>query len=500
MTATTGNEVFESKITAYVLSCWILAAFGGLMFGYDIGISGGVSGMDDFLIKFFPAVYEKKKRAVENNYCKFDNQMLQLFTSSLYMAALVASFGASKACNLLGRKPTILMASVLFIIGAALSAFAEHKWILILGRIFFGIGVGFGNETVPLFLTEVAPVQHRGAVNILFQLLITVGIFIANIVNYFTLEMHPNGWRVSLGLAAVPAVMLGLGSLVISETPASLVERGKVEEGRVALKNLRGVENVEAEFETIVAGCEAAKQVKRPFKKLTKKSGQPQLIISVLLQVFQQFTGINAVMFYAPVLFQTMGFKANGSLLSSIITGLVNVLATFVSIYTVDKAGRRKLLLQGCIQMVISQMAVGIILATNLKTTGSLDKTLSTVVVILICLYVMAFAWSWGPLCWLIPSEIFPLETRTAGFAFAVSTNMLCTFIIAQAFLSMMCGMQAFIFFFFSAWIVAMGLFVFFFVPETKGVPVDLMVEKVWKQHPVWRKFFRSDVRSYEMA
>ncbi|XP_031099035.1 sugar transport protein 6-like [Ipomoea triloba] len=500
MTATAGNEVFESKITAYVLACWILAAFGGLMFGYDIGISGGVSGMDDFLIKFFPAVYAKKKKAVENNYCKFDNQMLQLFTSSLYMAALVASFGASKACNLLGRRPTILMASVLFVIGAALSAFAEHKWILILGRIFFGIGVGFGNETVPLFLTEVAPVQHRGAVNILFQLMITVGIFIANIVNYVTSEMHPHGWRVSLGVAAIPAVMLGLGSLVISETPASLVERGKVDQGRAALKKIRGVDNVEPEFETIVAGCEAAAQVKKPLKKLMKKSGQPQLIIAVVLQVFQQFTGINAIMFYAPVLFQTMGFKANGSLLSSIITGLVNVLATFVSIYTVDKLGRRKLLLQGCIQMCISQVAIGVILVTNLKATGSLDKTLSTVVVILVCLYVMAFAWSWGPLCWLIPSEIFPLETRTAGFAFAVSTNMLCTFIIAQAFLSMMCGMQAYIFFFFSAWIVAMGLFVLFFLPETKGVPIDLMVEKVWKQHPVWRKFFRSDVRSYEMA
>jgi len=116
------GEVFNSKITVYVLACWLLAAFGGLMFGYDIGISGGVTGMDDFLIKFFPKIHERKLHAAENNYCKYDDQLLQLFTSSLYLAALVSSFGASKACSTLGRKPTIFMASAFFIAGAVFSA------------------------------------------------------------------------------------------------------------------------------------------------------------------------------------------------------------------------------------------------------------------------------------------------------------------------------------------------------------------------------------------
>ncbi|RAL38462.1 hypothetical protein DM860_002440 [Cuscuta australis] len=497
-----GNDHYESKITFYVLCCWILAAFGGLMFGYDIGISGGVTAMDDFLVKFFPGVYARKQHARENNYCKYNNQLLQLFTSSLYIAALFASFCASKACTLLGRRPTIFAASVLFIIGAALSAFAEHKWTLILGRIFFGFGVGFGNETVPLFLTEVAPAQHRGAVNILFQLFVTVGILIANLVNYVTAAIHPNGWRVSLGVAAVPAAVLCLGSLfMISETPASLIEREKLEEAKETLKKIRGVDAVDREFEAIVAGCEMARQAKKPFKKLMKRASMPPLIIAVAMQVFQQLTGINAIMFYAPVLFQTMGFRTDGSLLSSVITGLVNVISTFVSIYSVDRVGRRKLLLQACCQMLISQMAIGGILVTHLTATGSLNKGLAVIVVILVCTYVMAFAWSWGPLGWLIPSETFPMETRTAGFAFAVSANMLFTFLIAQAFLSMLCAMRAYIFFFFSAWIVVMGVFVVFLLPETKGVPVDLMVERVWKQHPVWRKFFRNDnVRTYEMA
>ncbi|KAL0376599.1 UNVERIFIED_CONTAM: Sugar transport protein 8 [Sesamum calycinum] len=496
--STVDKSQYNSRVTPYVFSCWILAAFGGLMFGYDIGISGGVTGMDEFLMKFFPKVHERKLHAHENNYCKYDDEMLQLFTSSLYIAALVASFFASKACSLFGRRPTILMASLFFIAGSIFCGAANAKWMLIFGRVLFGVGVGFGNEAVPLFLSEIAPINHRGAVNILFQLLVTVGILVANLINYGT-SMMKHGWRVSLGLAAVPGFILFVGSLVITETPPSLLEMGKEMEARAALQKIRGVDNVDAEFQQIVTGCEQAKQVKRPFKKLFKKSGFPALFISTIIQVFQQFTGINAIMFYAPVLFQTLGFKSDASLLSAVITGLVNVGATFVSIYAVDKVGRRKLLLQASIQMFISQyMNIGVGCNwSNLGNPpegnriigqgfGSRGGGSSLHIRDVICMVV-------GPMGWLIPSEIFPIETRTAGFAFAVSTNMIFTFIIAQAFLSMLCHMRAYIFFFFSAWILIMGLFVVFFLPETKGVPIELVEERVWKQHPVWKKFFEDE-------
>ncbi|KAJ4722427.1 Sugar transport protein [Melia azedarach] len=488
------SQDFKSKITVYVVVCWILAAFGGLMFGYDIGISGGVTAMDDFLIKFFPTVYERKLHAKEDNYCKYDDQSLQLFTSSLYLAALFSSFAASKVCTKFGRKPTILIASAFFLGGASLSCGAGNLWMLIIGRILLGIGVGFGNEAVPLFLSEIAPVQHRGAVNILFQLFVTIGIFLANLVNYSTSKLHPNGWRVSLGLAGIPAFFLLIGGIVISETPASLIERGNEATGEKTLKKIRGVEDVKAEFEQIKLASDIARQVKHPFKKLMKRSSMPPLIIGVMLQVFQQFTGINAIMFYAPVLFQTVGFKNDASLLSSVITGSVNVLSTLVSIYAVDKIGRRILLLQACVQMFISQTAIGGILLVHLKATSNTLTTPQAVfVVVLVCLFVMSFAWSWGPLGWLIPSETFPLETRTTGFAFAVSSNMLFTFLIAQAFLSMMCHMRAYIFFFFSGWILAMGLFALFLLPETKNVPIDVMVDRVWKKHRIWKRFMDDD-------
>lgn len=211
-------------------------------------------------------------------------------------------------------------------------------------------------QAVPLFLSEIAPVQHRGAVNILFQLFVTIGIFLANLVNYGTAKLHPHGWRVSLALAGVPAIFLFIGSIVITETPTSLIERGNEVAGHKALKKIRGVEDVNAEYEQIKLASDIARQVKHPFKELMKRSSMPPLIIGVLLQVFQQFTGINAIMFYAPVLFQTVGFKNDASLLSSVITGTVNVLSTLVSIYAVDKVGRRKLLLQACVQMFISQV------------------------------------------------------------------------------------------------------------------------------------------------
>ncbi|KAF9607609.1 hypothetical protein IFM89_037537 [Coptis chinensis] len=482
---------FYSK--TFIFFCWTVAAFGGLMFGYDIGISGGVTAMDDFLEKFFPKVYEKKKHAKEDNYCKYDNQYVQLFTSSLYLSALVSSFFASKICSNYGRKKTILLASIFCLIGVAVTASAPNILLLIVGRILLGVGVGFGNEAVPVFLSEIAPIKYRGAVNIMFQLFVTIGIVCANLVNFLSSKVHPNGWRLALGLAGVPASILFMGSLILPETPTSLIEREKEEKGRTTLQKIRRTGDVEKEYQEIVVASQMARQVDHPFRKLLSRQNRPPLVIGILLQVFQQFTGINAIMFYAPVLFQTVGFKNNASLLSAVITGFVNVSSTLVAIYSVDKWGRRFLLLQSCVQMFASQIIIGILLQLHLTATNNLDGTEAKVVVALVCVFVAGFAWSWGPLGWLIPSETFPLETRTAGFAFAVSSNMLCTFIIAQSFLSMLCNMRAGIFFFFAAWIVVMGLFVCFFVPETKNVSIDDMVESVWKQHWFWKRYMDDD-------
>lgn len=301
--------------------------------------------MDDFLREFFPTVLKKKHEDKESNYCKYDNQGLQLFTSSLYLAGLTATFFASYTTRRLGRRLTMLIAGVFFIVGVIFNGAAQNLAMLIVGRILLGCGVGFANQAVPLFLSEIAPTRIRGGLNILFQLNVTIGILFANLVNYGTAKIHPWGWRLSLSLAGIPAALLTLGALFVVDTPNSLIERGRLEEGKAVLRKIRGTDNVEPEFNEIVEASRVAQEVKHPFRNLLQRRNRPQLVIAVLLQIFQQFTGINAIMFYAPVLFNTLGFKTDASLYSAVITGAVNVLSTLVSVYSVDRVGRRMLLL-----------------------------------------------------------------------------------------------------------------------------------------------------------
>jgi MFS transporter, SP family, sugar:H+ symporter len=202
-----------------------------------------------------------------------------------------------------------------------------------------------------------APAKHRGTLNIGFQLMVTVGILIANLINYGTAQIPGGwGWRVSLGLAAAPAAIITIGSLLLPDTPNSLVERGKIEQARRILLKIRGVPDVHAEFEEIVSACDEAKSIERPWSNILRRKYRPQLTIATLIPLFQQLTGINVIMFYAPVLFKTIGFGSNASLLSAVITGLVNVGATVVSIIVVDRAGRRVLFLEGGIQMLLCQV------------------------------------------------------------------------------------------------------------------------------------------------
>ncbi|KAL5540404.1 hypothetical protein UlMin_042427 [Ulmus minor] len=488
-----GGRDYHSGITAFVVVACLVAAMGGLIFGYDLGISGGVTSMEDFLKRFFPSVHRKMsdETGKENEYCKFDSQLLTLFTSSLYLAALIASFFASIVTRSYGRKISMLSGGLVFFAGAVLNGAATNIEMLIVGRLLLGVGVGFANQSVPLYLSEMAPAKIRGALNIGFQMAITIGILMANFVNYGTSQIKGGwGWRVSLGLAAVPAAMLIVGSVFLPDTPNSILERGNPEKAKQMLRRVRGTSNVEEEFQDLVDACEAAKQVDNPWKKIMMPKYRPQLVICTLVPFFQQLTGINVIMFYAPVLFKTLGFGDDASLISAAITGVVNVLATIVSIVSVDKFGRKILFLEGGFQMIICQVAVAIMIGLNfgLSGEGLLTKAEANLLLVLICGYVAAFAWSWGPLGWLVPSEICPLEIRSAGQAINVSVNMFFTFIIAQIFLTMLCHLKFGLFFLFAGFVIIMTVFIHFFLPETKNVPIEEM-NRVWKAHWFWKRY-----------
>ncbi|KAL3824580.1 hypothetical protein ACJIZ3_020609 [Penstemon smallii] len=480
-------DEYKGKVTAYVVTACIVAAIGGSLFGYDIGISGGVTSMDAFLEKFFPTVYRNKTHAHENNYCKYNNQGLAAFTSSLYLAGLVSSLVASPITRKYGRRGSIISGGICFIIGATLDASAVNLPMLILGRIMLGFGIGFGNQAVPLYLSEMAPTHLRGGLNMMFQLATTLSIFTANMINYGTEKLRPWGWRLSLGLAAVPAILMTIGGILLPETPNSLIERGKLEKGKKVLERIRGTTDVHAELQDIIDASEMSNSIEHPFRNILEKRNRPQLVMAICMPTFQILTGINSILFYAPVLFQTMGFGRNASLYSSAVTGAVLASSTFISIATVDKWGRRALLIIGGIQMVVCQVIVAIILGLKLGSESELSKTYSILVVVIICLFVAAFGWSWGPLGWTVPSEIFPLETRSAGQSITVAVNLFFTFIIGQTFLFLLCALKFGIFLFFAGWITIMTFFVYFFLPETKGVPIEEMIF-LWKRHWFWKR------------
>ncbi|KAJ6885742.1 hypothetical protein NC651_026406 [Populus alba x Populus x berolinensis] len=486
------KKEYPGNLTPFVTVTCVVAAMGGLIFGYDIGISGGVTSMPSFLRKFFPSVYHKQQDSITNKYCQYDSQTLTMFTSSLYLAALLASLVASIVTRKYGRKLSMLFGGLLFCAGAIINGFAKAVWMLILGRILLGFGIGFANQSVPLYLSEMAPYKYRGALNIGFQLSITAGILIANVLNYFFVKIHGGwGWRLSLGGAMVPALIITVGSLVLPDTPNSMIERGQHDEAREKLKRVRGVDDVDEEFNDLVAASEASKKVENSWKNLLQRKYRPHVAMAVMIPFFQQLTGINVIMFYAPVLFNTIGFGNDAALMSAVITGIVNVVATMVSIYGVDKWGRRFLFLQGGCQMLICQIVVAACIGAKFGIDGNpgeLPKWYAIVVVLFFCIYVAGFSWSWGPLGWLVPSEIFPLEIRSAAQSVTVSVNMLFTFIIAQVFLTMLCHLKFGIFLFFAFFVVLMSIFIYYFLPETKGIPIEEMGQ-VWTTHWFWSRY-----------
>ncbi|GMN41030.1 hypothetical protein TIFTF001_010245 [Ficus carica] len=491
MAITSHGGQYNGKITPFVILSCMMAAMGGVIFGYDIGISGGVTSMEPFLKKFFPEVYHKMKEDTKiSNYCKFDNQLLTSFTSSLYIAGLVASLFASSVTKAFGRKPSILIGGASFLVGSALGGAALNIYMLILGRVLLGVGVGFANQSVPLYLSEMAPPRYRGAFNNGFQLSIGIGALSASLINYGTEKIKAGwGWRISLALAAVPAAVLTLGALFLPDTPNSLIQRSdNPQTAKEMLQRVRGTDDVETEFDDLVKASDVSKTIKHPFKNIVRRKYRPQLVMSILLPFFQQVTGINVIAFYAPILFRTLGLGEEASLLSAVMTGAVGSCSTFISMLIVDKFGRRALFMAGGIQMFVSQMMVGGVMAAELGDHGGVSKGYAYLVLVLIGVYVAGFGWSWGPLGWLVPSEIFPLEIRSAGQSITVVVNFLFTFIVAQMFLAMLCHFKAGIFFFFGIWVVVMTGFVYWFLPETKNVPIEKM-DGVWRDHWFWKRF-----------
>ncbi|XP_066342712.1 hexose carrier protein HEX6-like isoform X1 [Miscanthus floridulus] len=486
---------YGGRITKFVALSCVTAAMGGAIFGYDLGTSGGVSSMGSFLEEFFPDVYRRMKGDVRvSNYCKFDSQLLTLFTSSLYIAGLLTAMLLSSWFTARhGRRPSMIIGGAAFLAGAAVSGGAVNVYMAILGRALLGVGLGFANQAVLLYLSEMAPARYRGAFSNGFQLSLCLGSLAANIINYGAEKITGGwGWRLSLGLAGVPAALFTLGALFLPETPNSLVQQGE-DRGRVRtlLQKIRGTDDagVDAELDDIVAANSAAARGGGGDSGLrlilSRPRYRPQLAIAVLMPAFTQLNGINAIGFYAPVLLRTVGMGESLALLSTVVTVVIYTASTVVFMFVIDRFGRRTLLIAGSLQMLVSEVLIGAVMAAKLGDEGGMARGYAAALFVLFGVYVAGYSWSWGPMTWLVPTEVFPLEIRSAGQSITVASGFVFTIFIAQGFLAMLCRMRAWLFFFFAGWIVVMTGFVYLFLPETKGMPIE-QIGKVWREHWFW--------------
>ncbi|KAK3133765.1 hypothetical protein QOZ80_6AG0540720 [Eleusine coracana subsp. coracana] len=354
------EEEYGGRVTTFVVLSCVVACSGGFLFGYDLGVSGGVTSMNSFLKRFFPEVYRRKQNSKVSHYCQFNSELLTLFTSSLYIAGLLATLVASSVTRRFGRRTSMLIGGVFFIVGSAFGGAAINIPMLLLNRIFLGIGVGFANQTIPLYLAEMAPPRYRGAINSGFELCLSLGILFANIVNYFVLKIKAGwGWRISLSMAAVPAAFLSISAIFLPETPSFMIQRdGNTNQARVLLQKLRGTTSVQKELDDLVCASNISRTTRHPFRNIFKRKYSPQLAIAIMTPFANQVSGINVINFYAPVMFRTIGLKESASLLSAMVTRLCATCANILAMMLVDRTGRRKLLLGGGVLMILSQFTV----------------------------------------------------------------------------------------------------------------------------------------------
>ena len=425
-----------------------IAALGGLLFGYDTGVISGA--------------------------LLFIRQVMSLSATMqgivVAIALLGAALGAAAAGYLsdrIGRRRVILGAGLLFVAGAVISAAANNLITLLVGRLFVGIAIGVASMLAPLYLAEISPAEDRGAIVSLNQLCITGGILVSYLVG-FALAAVPGGWRWMLALGALPGIILAAGMLVLPESPRWLAGHGRLQDAENVLRRLRGTADVAGEFGALRTDLAREGRLASAKELLAPRLRRP-LVIGIGLAMFQQITGINTVIYFAPTIFQSAGLSsAATAILATAGVGAVNVIMTIVSIRLIDRLGRRQLLLWS-----LGGMALTLFVLSFAFYVGA-SGHLAWVAVVSVAIYVGFFAIGLGPVFWLLISEIFPLALR--GRAMSLSTVAVWSFnlIVSATFLDLIGAIgTAATFIVYAVLSLVALVFVFIMVPETKGLSLE---------------------------
>ncbi|MCJ1400280.1 hypothetical protein MMC11_003484 [Xylographa trunciseda] len=480
----------EAPVTLKAYMMCAFAAFGGIFFGFDSGYISGVLGMNYFvnLITGIP-IPGPNASAAELAAFTLTSSDKSLITSVLSAGTFFGALIAGDLADFFGRRTTIVAGCVVFAVGVILQTASYGLGLLVAGRLIAGFGVGFVSAIIILYMSEIAPRKVRGSIVSGYQFCITIGLLLASCVDYGTQDRTDTGsYRIPIAIQLAWALILGTGLLMLPESPRYFVKRGRIDKAVEVLARLRGQprdsEFVQQEVAEIVANHEYEMQVipqnsyfsswANCFKGGLRKpsSNLRRTILGTSLQMMQQWTGVNFVFYFGTTFFQELGTIPNPFLIS-LITTLVNVCSTPISFWTIERFGRRPLLIGGAAGMVVCQFIVAIVGTATGATAGAPVD----VMIAFICIYIFFFASTWGPGAWVLIGEIFPLPIRSRGVALSTASNWLWNCIIT-VITPYMVGtdkgnLGPKVFFVWGSLCAVCFVYAYLLVPETKGLSLE---------------------------
>ncbi|CDH55619.1 general substrate transporter [Lichtheimia corymbifera JMRC:FSU:9682] len=470
----------------FVFGTALFASIGGCTFGYDIGVISGVQEMETFMARF-------PMNSTENGF------VVAILELGAWAGAWLTAYPADR----FSRKYTIVMACLVFLLGSALQGGAQTVSYLMAGRFICGLGVGSLSMLVPMYQSEIAPPEVRGSLVSLQQFAITIGILVSFWINFGTQYINSEAqWRIPLCLQLILGLILGIGILFFPFSPRWLMSQGREEEALKVLSKLRrrAIDDpvLQDEWRDIKISVEFDKELERHqypqyvdqkgfkarfmigllgYRDLFRPGMFNRVAIASIVQFFQQFCGTNSLIYYAPKIFQSLGLEGNTiKLLATGVVGIINVVATIPTVLFLDKMGRKPTLMVASIFMTLSMAIVAVIQGLfDGNWVGNEGKGWGAVA----CMYffIANYAYSWGPVGWVITAEIFPLRARAKGMSIATSSNWMNNFIIAQITPPMLENIGFGTYIFFACFCLLSFFFTWFFIPETKGCTLEEMDE-----------------------
>lgn len=460
MTAPAGAQARQGSLS-YLVGVCLVATLGGLLFGYDTAVISGAIG---FLQKRFA----------------LDPAALGWTASSALVGCILGVLMAGEVSDRLGRRRALILAAILFFVSAVGTALPRTLTEFVIYRIVGGVGVGIASMVSPMYIAEISPTHIRGRMVSINQLAIVSGMLVVYFVNYFIARQGDEmwnvqtGWRWMFGSEAFPALGLLVLLFFVPETPRWLCNRGRRNAARIVLERIGGVRHADAELKEIEA---TVRHESESLGQLFQGGMRRVLVIGVVLAVLQQVTGINVFLYYAPEIFKKFGGASDTALLQTVVVGAANMLFTLIAIGTVDKLGRKPLMMVGAAGMGISLFAIGF---------GAYMQRIESWALIFILGYIGSFALSLGPVVWVVLSEIFPTKIRGRAMSIATLCLWSANFVVSQTFPMMADNPWlvntfhgGFPFWVYGALCGVTMLFVLLYVPETKGKSLE-EIERMW--------------------